>query len=153
MNLKLFCESSSIICTSGQSFVHGRSGVCLYVCYYVCVSRQHPVRLDLSRKQGHTLSTRVTPSSCICLSVLMSRWSSWSCSNVSQLAWCGVCTESVTGSPLGKCQYQRVTSLQRKISQTLWRAWCSRSYWLCSARRAVLMLLRPCKTSPWWDLN
>lgn len=153
MNLKLFCESSSIICTSGQSFVHGRSGVCLYVCYYVCVSRQHPVCLDLSRKQGHTLSTRVTPSSCICLSVLMSRWSSWSCSNVSQLAWCGVCTESVTGSPLGKCQYQRVTSLQRKISQTLWRAWCSRSYWLCSARRAVSMLLRPCKTSPWWDLN
>lgn len=72
MDLELFFKSNPIICTRRESCVHGCTGFCLYVCYYICVCRQHPLPLHLSRKQGHTLSTCVTPSSCICLSVPLS---------------------------------------------------------------------------------
>lgn len=83
--------------------------------------------------------------------VFMSRWSSWSCFSVSQPVWSVGCIESATESPRGWYQSQTVTNSQRRISQNLYKVWCSQFCWPCSARLEVLMQPRLCKTSLWCD--
>lgn len=94
-------------------------GLCMFV--ITCASADNTLYLSIcpDNTKAHPC---VTPLSCICLSVplsLMFRWSSWSCSSVSQPAWCGDCTESATGSRRGRRRYRTATSSRRRTSQSL----------------------------------
>lgn len=140
---------ADLYCASRHCCVHSILVSFLYVRYYMCVPRQVPLPLHLSRRHRDTPSALCHPFvTCLsyCPSVFMSRWSSWSCFSVSRPAWFGGCTESATESRHGSLQSQTVTSSQRRTLLSLWRAWCSPSYWPCSARQAVWMQPRPCKT-------
>lgn len=119
--------------------------------FHFCVSIQsvwHP--LLLQRRTVHLCVIPLSRVLSFCPPLLMCRWSWWSCSSASQPAWWGGCTESATGSPHGWRQYRKVTSSQRRTSQNLSRVWCSPCYWPCSARQAVSMQPRPCRTWLWW---
>lgn len=121
MNFMFVCNQTSLhpLMTPGWyfdpmicSYIQNKAVFTMYWSVFVRLfsvspdaSKNSLYTLHLSWLHGGTLSTCASPLCHVavffCLSVLMSRWNSWSCSNVSRPVWFGGCIESATESPHG----------------------------------------------------